>query len=1170
MPKLKDLFSLNIEEEVALVIKAGEQNLEKAQKEISEYIVTHQIEKHLETFLNHFNQDSTNKIGVWISGFFGSGKSYFAKILGYLLMNKTLPSGNTMREKFKERLANSDKREFISGRIDALNKFPTHTVMFEIIAESSGYRDTVQQVMFRSFLKSLGYSDYPAVAMMEFELDEHGLLKDFKDYVISKGEDWEKIRKNLGSFKNEAVDFLISERNFMQETANEFLKSAIDKYENLNPTGFARICLEYSEKIGKRIVFIIDEIGQYVTSEKTDEKLLQLQAIAEEFASKGAGKLWLIVTSQEKLNALTENFDKRKLSKLVDRFEVRLDLTSDNVDEVAREKLLKKKKEFYPLFEETYRDKAGSIQTMSYTGGKYKKTADVENFRDYYPFFQYQFEILPEIVQNASGTMYSQATERKFIFIVDKILKDLCNEEFGRVVNATDLFEALGAGFFGSGVVTYVNKVDQYYEGNRIKASDILKTLELTKRLRHISATEEVIAHMLCRHLDDKPHEIQKDVKELVKHLEKDKYVTVYNGEISLITDLEREFLDEYDRQTNPKPEKDKVITSYLKDIFDRKEIKYKTGPTIPLEWVYGTTNWGKSGGVTINLLPLDEKNNEEAVEFESYSKNDRIYVIPSSENSVYDLADEVLKYEKTLNSFRGKKSSPDSRDVLEKYGRILEEKCRELEKEIRKAYDNGQIIYLSEKLPKGRKLAEHINEIIFEKIVPEAYPHITETSAKQTDVTALLKSPPDKLHTIRDDEDHAVFRPEGELVESHKLIAPIIKELKGSLKKGSDLLDTFSKKPYGWTQETILYALAAMLKTGKIEINGMDTINERVINLFKSPSELKEASFRLVEVMPVEKKDTLINLLNPIASEQDQLHIRDPKSKFKKAARNVINKLYDTANQIQKILSELTEEEREFFNIGLLRELKNSLTGLSDEALERIIESKEKLREIIKNLEKAEDYLKKNERSIKSEKDFIRQLNDEISKVSHDGEILNELKAAIEQFHESLPLIAKFDTSVHEHFERTRNLYIAIFKKIHDARNEKRKELFEYLQSIKDKENPLGEKVADTEWYKNALSELLPDCPELKIGYSVKCENCHVGYREGELELKNLKTLSEDVRTKFEKFMKKQLISSMPLTGEKKAKLRVKKRIMYRELKEKVNSLNIDDYEIVEIETEE
>ncbi|HCZ06893.1 MAG TPA: BREX system P-loop protein BrxC [Thermotogae bacterium] len=1168
MQRLKDLFSLNIEEEVPLVIKAGEQDPKIAQKEISEYIVTHQIENHLETFFNHFNQNSTNKIGVWISGFFGSGKSYFAKILGYLLMNKTLPSGNTMREKFKERLANSKNREFISGQIDALNKFPTHTVMFEIIAESSGYRDTVQQVMFRSFLKSLGYSDYPTVATMEFELDEHGLLKDFKDYVISKGEDWEKIRKNSGSFKNEAVNFLVSERNFMQETAKEFLKSAIDKYKNLAPADFARICLEYSQRINKRIAFIIDEMGQYVTSEKTDEKLLQLQAIAEEFASKGTRRLWLIVTSQEKLNALAENLDSRKLSKLVDRFEVRLDLTSENVDEVAREKLLKKKKEFYQLFEETYSKKAGSIQTMSYTGGKYKRTSDAESFRDYYPFFQYQFEILPEIVQNASGMMYSQATERKFIFIVDKILKDLRDEEFGRVVNATDLFDALGTSFFGSGVVAHVKKVDEYYEGKRIKASDILKALELIKRLRHISATEEVIAHMLCKHLDDKPHEIQKDVKELVKHLEKDKYVTVYNGEISLITDLEREFLDEYDRQANTKPEKNGEITSHLKDIFDLKEVRYKSGPTIPIKWIYGDNieSWGKSDGITIKLFPFDEKINEEEIEFESYSKNDQIYIIPSGENNVYDLADEVLKYEKTLNSFRGKRSSPDSRDVLEKYGRILEEKRRELKKEIKTAYDNGKIIYYAEKVQKGRDLSDTITTIIFEKVVPEVYPRITETSAKMTEVIDVLKSPPDKLHLIRDDDDHAVFTEEGELVETHKLIAPFIEELKASVKKGSDLLDTFSRKPYGWTQETILYALAAMLKTGKIEINGMDVSNDIVINIFKSQSKLREATIRLVKAMPVEMKEALINLLNPIVSKQEQLHLRDPNSRFKTVARNVMNELYDRANRVQMIFSDLVEEEKGFFDIELLRELKNILTGLSDEALERVIENKEKLEDMIENLKKAEEYLKTNERSIRKEKDFIQQLNNEMSKVSRDGEIPNELKATIEQFYESLPLITKFDTSLHEHFEKARNMYIAIFKKIHDARNEKRRELFEYLQSIKDKENPLGERVSDTEWYKNALKRLPSDCSELRIEYSIKCENCHAGYHECELELERLERLSENVRADFEKFMKKQPISSEPSIK----KLRVKKRITYKELKEKVNSLDVDDHAVVEIETED
>ena len=112
--------------------------------------MTRQIESHLEKFLENYKLPSTDKIGVWISGFFSSGKSYFAKILGYLSPITLFPEAITARELFNERVASCANPEFIKASISALNSILTEVVMFEIIGEGSMTGDTVQQVMFKS------------------------------------------------------------------------------------------------------------------------------------------------------------------------------------------------------------------------------------------------------------------------------------------------------------------------------------------------------------------------------------------------------------------------------------------------------------------------------------------------------------------------------------------------------------------------------------------------------------------------------------------------------------------------------------------------------------------------------------------------------------------------------------------------------------------------------------------------------------------------------------------------------------------------------------------------------------------------------------------------------------------------------------------------------------
>ncbi|HPD39726.1 MAG TPA: BREX system P-loop protein BrxC, partial [Mesotoga infera] len=627
---IKELLKMNIEEEVPLVIKAGDQDLELEQKEISQYIVTRQIESHLEKFLENYKLPSTDKIGVWISGFFGSGKSYFAKILGYLLSNHTLPRGITARELFNERVASCANPEFIKASISALNSIPAEVVMFEIIGEGSMTGDTVQQVMFKKLLQAGGYSGVPTVAIMEYELDTFGHLDEIKEYVKTRNADYGRIVTNTGEFRRYATGAM-KELGYSPEEADDFLKSAVDKYENLTPVDFAEHCAAYAKKTEKRLVFIIDETGQYVTSIKdNDDRILALQAVAEAFSSKGQGSVRLIVTSQEKLDQLiaNSNFDKRKLGKLTDRFEIRLDLTSENVDEVARERLLKKKIEAEPLFEKTLRENQGNINTISDTNGSYKKTETKDQFMNYYPFHPYQFQLIPDFVQNARGASYQQATARKFIFLVDSILKNLKDEEFGRMVNATDLFDALGTGFFGAEVIALVKSADDYM-GENVKASDILKALYILKNLTKIGANETVITRMLCKNIFDRQYELSREVKDALDYLEKTKYITRYNGEINLVTDLEREFIKEMENTVIDIPKRNEEIVRQLQSIFNYKEVQYADGPSVPLEWLFENNSIvGKKKGLKVSVSPFTGVS-VEGPEFESMNHNDTVYLIP-------------------------------------------------------------------------------------------------------------------------------------------------------------------------------------------------------------------------------------------------------------------------------------------------------------------------------------------------------------------------------------------------------------------------------------------------------------------------------------------------------------------------------------------------------------
>ena len=89
--ELKKLYLKNIEREIQGVIKVDDDNY--VSQELEEYVVTSELLKYFGTFFDAYKKGidgRTDKMGVWISGFFGSGKSHFLKILSYLLENKVV------------------------------------------------------------------------------------------------------------------------------------------------------------------------------------------------------------------------------------------------------------------------------------------------------------------------------------------------------------------------------------------------------------------------------------------------------------------------------------------------------------------------------------------------------------------------------------------------------------------------------------------------------------------------------------------------------------------------------------------------------------------------------------------------------------------------------------------------------------------------------------------------------------------------------------------------------------------------------------------------------------------------------------------------------------------------------------------------------------------------
>ena len=187
--KLNQIFEKPIDRTIEGVIKADD--LEKLKIEVEEYVFTNEVAKSLERFLDSYN-DYQGANGVWISGFFGSGKSHLLKMLAKLLPNEMI-DGKPIMEYFSLKLHDN---AFLKGAIEKAVKTPSRSILFNIDQKADTINktevDEVLAVFVKVFNEMCGYYGKQGyIAQLERDLDKKGLFQKFQEaYLSISGKPW--------------------------------------------------------------------------------------------------------------------------------------------------------------------------------------------------------------------------------------------------------------------------------------------------------------------------------------------------------------------------------------------------------------------------------------------------------------------------------------------------------------------------------------------------------------------------------------------------------------------------------------------------------------------------------------------------------------------------------------------------------------------------------------------------------------------------------------------------------------------------------------------------------------------------------------------------------------------------------------------------------------------
>ena len=288
MTKIKDILARHVNDDIKSVIDLNQQDEKDVLDELNGFILTESLAKHLADFCD-FYTSNTLQTGLWLSGFYGSGKSYFSKMIGFLLKNPVI-MGTSFRNRFANKLVGLSDAALLQNSINELGRTQNHVVLFDA-AKATGNHG-IAYMMMAAFLKSLGLND-DWVGVIEFNLLMSGRYSQFCDEVQKRyGQTWQVRRSNMDQVYDTLEEVMTDGGFCSQRAFDEMRDAAKVRIADYDANRLQEDLHRYLEHdLDKRVVFMIDEVSEAITQGKIN--VLDLEGVAEATWVSGQ-RIWLI------------------------------------------------------------------------------------------------------------------------------------------------------------------------------------------------------------------------------------------------------------------------------------------------------------------------------------------------------------------------------------------------------------------------------------------------------------------------------------------------------------------------------------------------------------------------------------------------------------------------------------------------------------------------------------------------------------------------------------------------------------------------------------------------------------------------------------------------------------------------------------------------------------
>ena len=519
--------------------------------------MTQELQKHFAAFFSNYHRGigaDTDRIGVWISGFFGSGKSHFLKMLSYLISDKEV-AGKPALEYFIEDDKITDPK--VLADIRAAESVSTDVILFDIASKSrtssAAARDVITMVFLRAFNEKLGYSyQYPRMADLERKLDSEGKLQNFRGRVEElEGSSWDDAVAGIDLAQDSFVQALVEQGVMSEESARSWCDRVGEEY-SISTEDFAKLVRKHIESKGNdhHVVFCVDEVGQYIGDDSN--MMLDLQTLEHDLAVQCHGKAWILVTAQEAIDKIqvVNNVD---FSKIQGRFDTRLSLSSSDVAEVVKKRILKKNAEAQAELETFYPRKSDALDTLLKFSGDMPEMKLYENAADFaevYPFVPYQFNLLGKVLDAvrlfSSPGKNSSYGERSMLSMYLSTAKSLQDQEEGILVPFNAFYQGLSALVDHETAIAITNA----QRNNSLNPDhaetcfevEVLKVLFMIKNVREFDKpTVQNIATLMASRMNEDRYQLENRLETALKKLVQEQLVQNLGDNYVFLTNEEQE-----------------------------------------------------------------------------------------------------------------------------------------------------------------------------------------------------------------------------------------------------------------------------------------------------------------------------------------------------------------------------------------------------------------------------------------------------------------------------------------------------------------------------------------------------------------------------------------------------------------------------------------------------